>query len=104
LSLKTPELKQIGVIAAMYGTFLKSESGAEEFWRHVAKNDLADDSEPSAVLAADLMKSIEQKDQHLKVADAYAKAVTAWNANRTGRKIRALAVNPKRKGLPDIAE
>jgi hypothetical protein len=103
LSLKTPELKQVGVVAAMYGTFTKSESGAEEFWRHVAKTDVVDDLEPSAVLSAELMKSIEEKDQRLQVGVAYAKAVTAWNAYRTGKKVRSLPVNPKRKGLPDIA-
>lgn len=103
LSLKTPELKPVGVVAAMYGSFLQSEAGAEEFWRHVAKNDLADDSEPSAVLSAELLKSIEQKDQRLQVAVAYSKSITAWNAFRTGKKIRSLPVNPKRKGLPDIA-
>jgi hypothetical protein len=102
LSPKTPELKQVGVVAAMYGTLLASETGAEEFWRHVAKNDLAED-EPSTVLSAELLKSIEQKDQRLQVAVAFSKAVFAWNAFRTGKKVRSLPVSPKRKGLPEIA-
>jgi hypothetical protein len=103
LSLKTPELKQVGVVAAIYGTYLVSETGAEEFWRHVAKNDVLDESDPSAVLSAELMKSIEDKAQRLKVADAYDKAIKAWNAFRTGKKIKSLPLNPKRKGLPEIA-
>lgn len=102
LSLKTPELKRVPVVGAMYATFITSESGSQEFWSHVAKSDLADDSDPRAVLSTELVRFKEGKDQSPAPAEYYAKCIKAWNAYRAGEKIRSLNVNPK-KGLPSVA-
>ena len=104
LSIKTPEMQRAPIVGAMYATFIASESGAQEFWSHVAKQDLADDSDPRSVLAAELVRVKEgQKDaQPPTPAEFYAKCVKAWNAFRSGDKIRSLNVNTK-KGLPELA-
>ena len=86
----------------MYGTFIKSESAAQEFWSHVAKNDLTDDSDPRSVLSAELVRIREQKGSAPPPAEFYAKCIRAWNAFRNGDRVRSLMVNTK-KGLPEIA-
>lgn len=94
---KTRELEKTAVAAAMYGTFLKSENASQEFWSHVAKSDLPDDSDPRAVLAAELTAAINpEARQPLKPGDCFIKCQKAWNAFRSGEKIRTLNVNAKK--------
>ena len=104
LSIKTPELERVPIVAAMYGTFIKSEAAAQDFWANVAKNNLSDDSDPRAVLSAELVKIREDKGKAKTPApgEYYAKCIKAWRAFRMGEKIHSLSVNTK-KGLPDIA-
>lgn len=105
LTIKTPELRRAPIIGAMYATFITSESGAQEFWTHAAKQDLADDMDPRAVLSAELVAIKEDpssSDAKLTPADFYGKCIKAWNAYRAGEKIRSLKINVK-KGLPEIA-
>jgi uncharacterized protein (DUF2237 family) len=101
---KTRELEKAPVVGAMYATFIMSESGAQDFWPHVAKADMPDDSDPRNVLSADLTAAIdpERKADPLKPGEYYHKCIKAWNAFRAGEKVRSLNVNTK-KGLPDIA-
>jgi hypothetical protein len=104
LSIKTPELMRPPIVGAMYHTFITSESGAQDFWTHVAKQDLPDDSDARSVLSAELVRIKEDRGRVEKTAPAefYAKCIKAWNAFRAGEKIRSLNVNTK-KGLPPIA-
>lgn len=103
LSIKTPELKHKPIIGAMYATYITSESGAQEFWSHVAKGNLTDDDDPRSVLSATLVEIKEAKGvERPAPAEFYAKCVKAWNAFRAGEKVRSLNVNTK-KGLPDVA-
>lgn len=103
LTVKTPELERAPIVGAAYATFITSESGAQDFWSHVAKNDLADDSDPRSVLSQELQRIREERGATpVTPADFYAKCVKAWNAHRNGDKIRTLNVNSK-KGLPEVA-
>jgi hypothetical protein len=104
LSIKTPELERAPIIGAAYATFVVSEAGAQDFWPHVAKSDLSDDSDPRSVLSAELVAVREGKGKSdgLAPGEFYAKCVKAWNAFRLGEKIRSLNVNTK-KGLPEVA-
>lgn len=104
LNLKTPELLKPSVLAAMYGTYLRSESGSQEFWHHVAKADLPDDSDPRTFLSAEMVRLKEDRSgsKMPPPVEFYAKCVKAWNAFRAGDKVRSLNVNVK-KGLPEIA-
>ncbi len=89
---------------AIYERFITSESGAQEFWPHVAKNDLIDDQDPRSVLSQELVRIKEARSQGGAPGpgELYAKCVKAWNAFRTGEKIHSLNVNTK-KGLPKMA-
>jgi hypothetical protein len=104
LSPKTPEMERAPVVGAMYATFITSESRSQEFWPHVAREDLADDSDPRSVLSAELVAVKENKGKvpPPTPGEFYAKCIKAWNAFANGDKIRSLNVNPK-KGMPDIA-
>lgn len=104
LSIKTPELERAPVIGAMYATFIANETEAQNFWPHVAKSDLVDDTDPRAVLSTELVdfKTNRKKQETPTPAEFYAKCVKAWNAFRSGDKVRSLNVNTK-KGLPEIA-
>jgi len=104
LTSKTKELWRPPIVGAMYHTFITSESGAQEFWVHVAKQDLPDDSDPRQFLDQELqrIKDDGAKGDRVAPAEFYAKCIKAWNAFRAGEKIRSLNVNTK-KGLPPIA-
>lgn len=100
LTVKTPELKNVGVMAATYETFIKSEQAARDFWKHVAMNDVADDNDPRSVLSRELVELKEKKRGDITPrAEYYAKSIKAWNALQAGEKISSLKVNIK-KELP----
>jgi hypothetical protein len=101
LSVKTPEMERTAILAAMYATFIKTESGAREFWRAVALNNASDDSEPSAVLSLNLQQAKQDK-QQLAPGVYYQKCLKAWKAFREGEKIHSLNVNLK-KGWLEVA-
>jgi len=103
ISVKTPELKRTSIIGAMYETFLKSESGAVDFWSAVARGGLTDDDAPATVLSRGLVEIKETKGQPPpKPGQIYAQCIKAWNAFRSGEKLRSLVYNLK-KGLPVAA-
>lgn len=103
---KTKELEKAPIIGTMYWTFITSESGAQEFWNHVAKDDLNDDTDPRGVLSKELTAAADpekrKKGDPFKPVEYHALCVKAWNAFRGGDKIRTLSVNVK-KGLPELA-
>lgn len=107
ISRKTPEMKSPAIAGAMYATFCKSETGAREFWHKVALGNLdVENGHASAnLLAEDLQNNqgLSDKSKKLKPAFLYAKSILAWNAFRTGTKVKALTYQPK-KGLPEIED
>ena len=101
LSIKTPEMKNPGVMAALYETFsLRNEEAARAFWKHVALDDQTDDTRPSSVLSKELVAIKEKaRGESTPRAEIYGKCVKAWNAFRAGEVITSLKVNIK-KELP----
>jgi hypothetical protein len=111
LSIKTPELNSPPVLGAMYATYCKSESGAQEFWTRVANGNNTDPTHPTAVLAQDLLESREAKKRGetrkvLRPGIAYGKCVLAWNVFRKNGdpRVSRLTVNVKEKGFPEILD
>lgn len=103
-SSKTRELRHLGVVASMYATFLKSESGAQDFWPHVARQDVPDDKDPRTFLGNELLTFYESKEgKPLTQSEYYCKGVKAWNAWRYGDKVSTLKVAPQ-KGWPTISD
>jgi hypothetical protein len=103
LSDKCKELKRDEVIAAIYGTFLTSESRAVEFWNDVKT--AHKDGEASQVLDEQLEKNAQLKDltKKLKPVSLYAICVKAWNAYLANETCPAGGwKHPKDKALPEI--
>jgi len=112
LTLKTPEMKFAAVAAAMYATFSKSESAAQEFWKLVALGNNGDAAHPATVLSGDLLASKDAKNKSggknskkegLAPGEMYGKSVLAWNAFRKGTQVGALRYN-KEKGFANVSE
>jgi hypothetical protein len=110
--IKTPELRERTTVAAMFGTFVTSETGAREFWHQVARGGIEyEDQAPSTVLDRWLKTYEETKPADrakaglagLKPADFYSGCVYAWNAYRRNKPIRDIQHDSK-KGLPPIAD
>jgi hypothetical protein len=105
-SIKTPELKRMTVVAAIYGTFTKNEREAQKFWGHVARGGVEyEDDAPATVLDAWLKAMAEDKriSEKLVPANYYQGCIYGWNAYREGRAISAIKYKTD-KGLHQAAE
>jgi hypothetical protein len=102
------ELLRKEVVAAMYKTYDRSQSGATKFWREISfgPDYFTDDMMPGAVLIGELARASEDKDFRDKefetAATYYKKAVKAWGAFCAGQRIATLKVT-KGKGWPDVS-
>ena len=98
LTVKTPELKKIPTVAAMYRTFRVDEAEARAFWDVAAK---ADDSNtngsPAQVLDGWLRLLIEEGyPDGVRDAQIYQASIFAWNAHRQGKDIAKVRFDTKR--------
>lgn len=100
---KAVELQNESVLAAMYATFLKSESGAEHFWDAVVSAGIqAEETDPITVLdrwLTGLPKMVKKP----KPADIYQACIYAWNNHRKGKAIPSIKFDLS-KGLLDVSE
>jgi hypothetical protein len=106
ITIKTPELKRLHIVAAMYGTFIKNGTEARKFWAEVARGGAEyEESHPTTVLDAWLKAATESKSQkrELKPAHFYQGCVFAWNAYREGKTITSIKFDTK-KGLIAVNE
>ncbi len=113
-SIKTPELKRVPVLAAIYGTWTKSAAGAQEFWHQVARGGIEyEDDAPSTVLDAWLKDTkeanakakVERGLVGLKPYDFYNGCIYAWNAFRSERRVKDKKIKPNTdKGITPIHE
>jgi hypothetical protein len=100
---KVGELNNQHILAAVYGTFLESESRAEEFWNDVKLQ--KKDGSVSQMLDQQLDKNCSQTDSQkkLKPMQLYGIAVRAWNAYLAGDDPPRGGFNqPEKKPLPEI--
>jgi hypothetical protein len=104
-SIKTPELRRVPVVGAMYGAFDKNEAEARKFWMEVSRGGVEfEDSHPATVLDSFLKSVVEEKRKFdLKPANFYQASAYAWNAFREGKTITSIKFDT-RKGLYQIAE
>jgi hypothetical protein len=103
-SVKTPELRRMMIVGAMYGTFVTNETEARKFWREVSRGGVEfEDNHPTTVLDGFYKAIIEDKKKlDLKPANLYQAAVYAWNAFREDKTISNVKFDTK-KGLYTIA-
>jgi hypothetical protein len=105
-SIKTPELKRVPIVAAMYGTNTANEKEAQKFWGQVARGGVEyDDTAPATILDAWLKSLAEDRRnvEKLKPGNFYQGCVYAWNAFRESRAITAIKYKTE-KGLYRVAE
>ncbi len=105
-SIKTPELKRVPVVAAMYATFIANERAARPFWELVAKGGTDYEEEaPSTVLDAWLKEAIEEAAvEKIKPGKYYQACIYAWNAHLEHKPIKAIKVDTKKDWLKPHAE
>ena len=72
-SVKTPELRRMTIVAAMYGTFATNETEARKFWREVSRGGVEfEQNHPTTVLDGFFKALIEDKKKlDLKPANLY---------------------------------
>jgi hypothetical protein len=98
-SVKTPEFST-PVMGAMYGTFDREPTMAEEFWTAVSKQGDGVQGDPATTLDTWLVDA--------KTADArpametYRACILAWNAFRHRKSFDKVPKYDARKGIPDI--
>lgn len=104
MSIKTPELKRVPIIAAMYGTYDINADAADKFWQLVARGGVEfEDNHPTTVLDGFYKAVAENKKRlDLKPAQYYQAAIFAWNAYR-GEKTINQVKHDTTKGFLDIA-
>src|SRR5262245_34415879 len=72
-SVKTPELRRVQIVAAMYGTFVSNEAEARNFWREVSRGGVEfEENHPTTVLDGFFKAVIEDRKKYdLKPANFY---------------------------------
>ena len=103
-SIKTPELKKLPIVAAIYGTFEANPKEAKTFWDAVARGGVEyEDAAPATVLDGWLKRMAENgKDADLQPAHYYQACIYAWNAFRDDRTLTAIKADTK-KGMLAIS-
>jgi hypothetical protein len=101
--IKTPELKRVPIVAAMYATFDANQEDAKKFWHDVARGGREyEDSHPTTVLDTWLKRLKEDgKEEKMKPADYYQGCIYAYNAFFEGKTIRDIRHEWK-KGLHTV--
>jgi hypothetical protein len=100
---KSNELNRSEVLAAVYGTYLQSETRAGEFWKEVKSAHR--DGHPSQVLDAQLEKDANHTDsaKKMRAIQLYAICIKAWNAHLTEEPAPSGGwKHPEKKTLPEI--
>lgn len=90
LTIKTPELRRVETVAAMYATEVKNSVASRHFWEEVARGgNQYEDQHPTTVLDKWLKACREGAcDDTMKKAYHYQGCIFAWNAFREERTIK----------------
>jgi len=97
-TIKTPEMRRVQIVSAMYATFIKNDVEARKFWQLVASGGHEyEETHPASTLSAWYVKA-KQKDlkQPPKPADYYQGAILCWNAFRDERTIATIRIETKK--------
>jgi hypothetical protein len=109
---KAAELRHASVIACMYATFSQNQSDACAFWDAVIYRRHQFDEEHPATTLENYLCAVQRKEAPFqngrkpKPAEMYEACAQAWNAFRAEKPIslKVLSkVDPKKKGLSEIA-
>jgi hypothetical protein len=101
-SIKTPELRQLPVVAAMYKTYFVDVDKANEFWSSVARGGDEYNEQDAARQIDSWLRLLKDKSSKLDVRppSIYQACIFAWNAFIDGKPVIKIAHDTK-KGLHD---
>jgi len=103
-SVKTPELRRVQILSAMFGTWNANQEEAETFWDEVARGgDASSEDAPTSKLDA-WLKATQAKEVKVKPAPLYQGCIFVWNAYRRGDTSLRQVKADMSKGFHDIAE
>lgn len=102
-SVKTPEMKNVPIAAAMYATFSHNETEARTFWEQVARGGVEFDDNAPATVLDNWLKAVRDKDTKviLKPGNFYQGCIFAWNAYREGKTLKDIKSRVD-KGLLEV--
>lgn len=94
-SMKTPEMKPKGVVAAMYASFNSHPSEARKFWESVARGgEEFEENAPATMLDTWLKAITDNRKQHqgqpLSDAQIYQGCIYAYNGYRKGQTLKSI--------------
>jgi hypothetical protein len=89
-SMKTPELKNIFVVASMFGTFMANEKEAMAFWAQVARSGFDTEEDTVHSVIDTWLQSIRAGDVQVKPVEGWQGLINAWNCHRKGKAIKEI--------------
>lgn len=95
-SIKTPELKRVPVVAAMYGTFLKNGEEARKFWAEVSRGGKEYEDNAASTVLDSWLKSIKEEKTEIKPGEYFRGCVYAWNAYREDKPIKDIRYDTRK--------
>ena len=99
-AVKSKEMQFPAIVAAIVGTYMRSEAAARTFWQEVVTlADGDDDPTPQNTLSNWLLTIKADKIDRPDPAHLYQGCIYAWNAYRDGRSIAAINDNIKKNLL-----
>lgn len=103
ITMKTPEMARVAVVAAMYATFEANETAAREFWSSVARGGVEfDETAPATTLDVWLKEQKDSKCKHpVKPLELYQGCIYAWTAFREDQSLKSIKWDTK-KGLHEV--
>lgn len=99
-SIKTPELRALPVVAAMYKTYFIDPEVADKFWSAVSRGgDEYNDQDPAHALDK-WLERVKSDKLDMRPAQLYQACIFAWNAYVDGKLVTKI-VHDIKKGLHD---
>jgi hypothetical protein len=100
-TIKTPEMRRVQVVSAMYASFVANEEESRRFWDLVAKGGHEyEDNHPATVLSTWLVAAKQKELKNPpKAAEFYQAGIYAWNAFREEKTLSGIRIDTKKSWL-----
>jgi hypothetical protein len=96
LTSKTPELKRVPIVAAMYGTFIADEAKAREFWGQVSRGGVQFEDQHATTTLDNFLKMAADKEADVRPPALYQASIYAWNAAREQKPLTSVKYDFRR--------
>jgi hypothetical protein len=102
LTMKTPELCNRAIVAAMYESYMADKTDAKKFWALVAQGGGYDNANHPATILDDWLKALKERGQNTKPGTLYQGCMYAWNAFRQEKSIPTIKSDSRRALLRSV--